>query len=283
MSFKKVSSLVILNKIASQFKFSDTGWQGLAIEYIGEAIRGIGHHTGFKKESKYKIQVRNYRAQIPCEFESIETIWYCGCPLLLAYDRDKIHMPREGKSFKKSPASYVEIQEYNKIVDRINYLVKQIEEEPVDIMNPDLTSINALKDALNESYWQLQQIGTELGDNYKSFNGNWYYIENDFIKTSFPSGDIYIDGNTFHLDDNGYPMVVDTYKYQKALEWYVIFQLLLGEYDHNKLDWREAENRWEDFRQRAANEPKIMGIDKLERFTRRWNSIKRSIELTYQV
>ena len=286
MSLNKVSCMVVISKLATQFKLSETGWHGEAIEYIGEAIRLIGYHTGYEKVRNYQLQVVNHKAKIPCNFESIETVWYNCCPMLLAYDKDRFHARETKFDLKNSHvATYEDIIDYNKTVDRIEELKKQIlEEKERDPLNTDLSKIQTLNEALNAYYHQLQGIGRTscIGDNYRCYKGRWYTIENGYIKTDFSAGTIYIDGNAIALDDNDYPMVADTGKYLAALEWYVRYQMLLSGYTIKDMNWMQAFQMWEDMRQRAANEPKIMGPDELERFTNRWTSIKRTKELTYQ-
>lgn len=263
--FKKISCKYVISKLATQFKLSDSGWHGEAIEYIGEAIKGIGYHTGFESVTGMPLMVKNYKVKIPCNLESIETIWYDCCPLLLAYDRDKFHK-RNLLNLKNSyVATYEDILEYNKTVDRIVELKKEIQEETLNPLNPDLTKMQAMEQALTSYYQQLVTIGRTncLGDNCNLFRGQWYMIENDYIKTSFESGIIHIDGNTIGLDSDGYPLVVDTFKYLTALEWYVRYQMLLSGYALIDINWMQANQMWEDARQKAANEPKIMGIDDL--------------------
>lgn len=279
MTHKYVSSKVVISKIATQFKFSDTSWQSLVIEYIGEAIKLIGYHTGFIKIQDFKVPVSNYTAKIPCEFEVVDYITHCGCPLFLAYG------PSVNSQSTPVIATHGEVMNYNDEVARIEKLKELIQEEELNIFNPDLSKIQAMREALNGIYNKLVSIGStvSLGSHYEEFTGKFYWMEKGVIKTSFESGEIELTGTSLPLDEEGFPMILDSGNYLKAIEWYVLFQMLLGEYSHNKLDWREAESRWEDFRYRASNEAKMLSRAELDRFTARWNSIKRDRSFTYQV
>lgn len=270
MKVKTVSAKAILGRVSSM-GLSGSGWNGIALDYIGDAIRGIGYHIGFEKVTNLSIRVDNYRAQIPCNLESITDIKLNGCSLALAYDEDGIC------NRIKRVANYSDILEYNKYIDQIYELQNILQENPTDE-----EALVAMQNALNQSHRIASNVGV-LGDNCKAFNGHWFKIENSTIHTSFESGTIELDGSAFLLDEEGFPMIIDTYKYTTAVFWYVMYQLLLGEYDSPKVTWKDAEDRWEEFRQRAANEPKIMGKQEMERFALRWNSIYKDKQATYSI
>jgi hypothetical protein len=271
-----VSSQVTLAGIETIFKFGTSGWQGDALEFIGQGIKGIGYHTGFEEFDDLVLKVKNYRVKIPCEIESITGICKEGCPVVLAYDDDQLV---DKSKQKYNIVTYEETLELNKLVDRILFLRDRIESEPLDAMNPDYSDIEALDTALHQYQIAMNNIG--LADNHRYFKGDYFYTKGGFIKTSFPEGEITISGTRIGVDEEGYPLVINTYKYQKALEWFVVYQMLLGTYDHPKIRWQEAEARWDHFRQQAANEAKIMGKLELDRFLNRWLSLTKSQDARY--
>lgn len=273
MKVNKASIQTVLARI-SNLGFAGSGWHGDAIDYAGQAIRGIGYHVGFKKFTKMSLKVENFKAIIPSCIETVTKVSNEGCPLLLVYDDENICC-----DIKKTPASPVDITEYNEIVDNINYLKSQIEEQKT-IGVDDVTLMNSLSAELNKAYALIGTFGS-LGRNSSFYKGEWFKTYNNVIEVSFEQGEIEVDGTMFDLDDDGYPYIVDTEKYSTAVFWYILYQMLLGEYDHPKLTWKDAEVRWEDYRGRAANEGKRLDKNQMERFARRWLSVSRDSRELY--
>lgn len=274
MNIKKVSSKAILTRIES-LGLSGTGWHGEALEAIGDAIRGIGYHLGFKTEKGMKIKVSNFKAFLPSCLETLDEVKLDGCPLVLVYDRDNVCC-----NAPKSPANYSDIVEYNEIIDNINKLRQKIEQESTS-ENPDYEALEAMSSELNKAHNLVSTFGT-LNSNYSFYKGGWFTVEDNVLTVNFSEGELEIDGQIYDLDEEGYPYIVDTFKYQTAVYWYVLYQLLLGEYDHPKITWQQAFQMWEDYRQRAANEPKILDSNQNDRFVRRWNSITRDNREIYR-
>lgn len=270
------SSKSILNKVASTFNLGDSNWHGDAVEYIGEAIRGIGYHTGFE-EKDINLVVRNYKVKIPCGVEDLSEVWKGCCPLLLG-DSDSTICKGEWMAPNQQ-----KIYELNDAFERYLDLQKLLDEmatdpglEPYEVTPQDVT------DAANAVY----NIGRnlKLRGRVNDYVGHWYKIDSGYIQTSFPVGEITIKKAAVGMvDDEGYPLVVNTFKYTEAVMWYVIYKMLLGAYDHPKLTWQHAFSMWEDhpgYRYQAANEAKQLGIAELERFSSRWLSIYRTSERT---
>lgn len=119
--------------------------------------------------------------------------------------------------------------------------------------------------------------GFSLADNTTEFpvGGINYYTTNfDKIAVSFEQGEVTMFYTAFPLDCDGFPMVVDTYKYKEALKWYLVKNFLAQGNKHPVFSYQDAEQRFERFKDKAANEAKMPSIDKLERFTNMWTRIK---------
>lgn len=116
--------------------------------------------------------------------------------------------------------------------------------------------------------------------NSNRFNGRGntdYFNTNDFgLEFPFETGEVKLIYIVFPTDEEGFPLIIDTFKYKKAIEWYVMSQMILGGYKHhdNTIDYKFANEMWEDFAYKAQNEIKMPSIDRMERFARMWTSIK---------
>lgn len=268
------TSVETVLQMISSLGLSGSGWQGEAIEYIGEAVQGIGFHAGYEKFSDMKVEVYNHKAHIPSCIETIHGVKSNGCPLVLAYDTDNMCECNP----LKSPASYNDITKYNEIIDNINCLRERILQGEED--KCDTTLLTAMKEELNRAYAMIGTFGT-LGSGYSSYKGGWFSIENKIITVPFAEGEIELSGLRYKIDDRGYPLLVDSFKYKTAVYWYTLFKLLIGEYDHPKLNWKEAFQMWEEYREQAENEGFKLSPIQMDRFVHRWNSITRDARELY--
>lgn len=279
MNVAKTSVESIITRI-SDLGISGSGWHSLAVEYAGEAIRGIGYHIGMKEFKDMEIEVSNYKAFLPNCIETLDDVTLNNCPLVLVYDEDGLCC----RDRMASPANYNDIVEYNEIIDNINYLREKIEEQ-VDTSCPDIDYLNSMKNELNKAYALIGTFGS-LQRNFSLYRGEWYKISNNTLEVSFESGYIKIAGSMFDVDEKGYPYIVDTHKYTEAVFWYVLYKLLLGEYDHPKITWQIAYQMWDGedgYRQKASNEGLRFDKPKIERFARRWLSIARDSREIYRI
>lgn len=107
----------------------------------------------------------------------------------------------------------------------------------------------------------------ELVDN------DYYLLNPNYVQTSFESGTIRLHYAAFPLDKNQYPLIPDDFYYRKALEWYLISQLLLSGYKHPELNWQLADQKWEEFLPRAQNSMKFPDIGRMDRFKNMWQRL----------
>lgn len=250
------------------FGLKNSNWKADAIDWIGDAIEAIGYHCGFD-EKRIRLQVNNYRVRIPSEIESINYIRYNGRRLPLGVDKSDYGFVNIHNQANPNIIQDVEEQQLNKLINNLDAL------RQLDPATPGV---------LDQISNTLFQINTILGTSYIAaepffWRGEFYNIESEvqYIKTSFEEGVIDVYCRAFRVDENGLPLVVNTYKYKECISWFIMGRLILQGYPHPELkSYMEVHEYWEDrLLPQAQNEPKIFSIDEMERFKNRWTSVKR--------
>lgn len=264
---KTSSCQSLLQSIGTRFRINNNNWHSDAIEWMGEAIRAVGYHTGFEKKDK-DLKVKNYRVEVPGDLETLNYIYYNGIPLVIANDRQDLLLPSVKSNLQVT--TYQDTLDLNKQVDRLEAL------KIIYAATPTPATLTLINDVTNKITALISNI--RLGANSDLYHGDYYSIDGGYFKTSFASGIITAFYNGYSLDASGYPLIVDTFKYRMTVEWYVMAQLCLQGYSHHEINYRLADAKYEDYRQQASNEAKVFGVDKMERFYERWSSIKRDLQ-----
>jgi hypothetical protein len=99
-----------------------------------------------------------------------------------------------------------------------------------------------------------------------------YIIDYDYIKTSFPTGQICLTYMAFPVDEECFPLVPDDISYKEAMFWYIYKQLLLGGWDKptNKIDYNFADQKWSKYCSQARANATFPDIDKMQSFMNQW-------------
>lgn len=242
MIYKTVSSKQLIAKVIRDFGIKDNDWVADAIEWIGEGAAAIGVFAGMKKKSTGNegtdtaITVANHRAELPCDLESLIAVEYLGQRLPYGADHTVYGLVCDDRTTDMYPASGLNTGE--------------------------------LLPGLQESLTSVQVYN--LDSNTNKIAGEYYVINPNYIITSFESGHIKLHYNAFPVDDEGFPEVPDDYAYHTALSWYILKMILARGFEHPVFRYQDAETRWFDYRQLAANNAKYPSIDKMERFKNQW-------------
>ncbi len=269
---KKVSCEYIIAKALKDFKIEDTSWLNDAVDWVGDAIEAIGYHCGFIGITA-TYDVKNHLCPIPCNLISLKGVEYNGARLPLGSDTSGMNL------YKNEDGSVSTITDEQFLELRALWAKIEIQDQLI------LDAETVTEDMLLDKEDLLKQV-TLITYN-KRLNSSvieqsvlpYYNVNANFIQTSFDSGCITIIGKAFQLDDKGFPMVVDTYKYREAVKWFIIRGTLLQGYRHPVITLEFAEGMWRDFRYKASCEQKMPSADALERFHNRWHSIKRGMDL----
>lgn len=264
---KTTSIRYLLQQMQSRFKLNHSNWRADAIDNVGLIINEIGYHIGYEPKD-IEVNVRNFRVKVPDKVVSLGKVLYNGYPLAIADDRDDYMNFRIGRP-KYRLATSEEALELEKETKRLNTLKELYLENPTNI----------LLDSIIDSQRKIALLvnGVTYENQLRNCRFDWYRIESGYIKTSFEDGSIILEADCFILDDEGLPMVIDTFKYREACIWGMMWYLCLQGYVHPTLSLQYIENKKDEFVAQAKNEPKIMTIERHQRFTEEWSSISRGI------
>lgn len=109
-----------------------------------------------------------------------------------------------------------------------------------------------------------------------------YYLNPNYIMTSFKEGEIIIYYMGLKVDCDGFPFIPDDAYYREALEWYVLYKMCLRGYKHQTLDFKSARELWELTYPRAQNSCRTMDIDGYELFKKSWLGLVKNTNQTNQ-
>jgi hypothetical protein len=272
-NLKTFSSKQLIAKLFNDFSPNSSSWVASAYEWIGEAVQGIGFQANSEVKT-HKICIEKHYGVIPCEVESIIAVKYNGARLPLGRDLSGYGIIDWSKQSKKAVSNedINDLIKYNKLL-----LVQQAyyaELLEAGYVPTDTICVNQM--ALIED--TVAKIDTlvgnfTLGNIGNNYDFNYYNIQNNAIITSFEEGEIYVIANSMFVDSDGFPLILDTFKYKEAVEWYCLYKMLLKGYKHPVIkDWKEAYQLWEKYRGQAANEAKMPTLDQMEDFRNMWTA-----------
>ena len=96
-------------------------------------------------------------------------------------------------------------------------------------------------------------------------------FNDNYLITNVDTGTVVFYYYAFSLDDEGLPQLPDDAFVFEALEWYVVYKLLLKGYKHHAItNFREAQMQWEIAYPRAQNSLSLDDVVTQENFTDHW-------------
>ncbi len=93
---------------------------------------------------------------------------------------------------------------------------------------------------------QIIPEGLHHSCGYKVCNGNITY--------SYETGNVLLRYLSTGRDEDGYPIVKNTYKYVEAIKFFIMRRLMEGGHKHPTLSYKDVDEKAEYLRGRAANE-----------------------------
>lgn len=240
MTPKLINAKSIIANVSLQFNLTGTNWIPKAYEWIGLALQGIGGRPHLERV-KWETKAKNHRVPFPCNLTHILSIEYKGKPLELSLQNR--HM-----SFN---FDFSEMNSNNKIFEGEypNLQESQDDEYTIVAGNYDVKNIN------------------------RSVGGNWYYLNNNTIITSFASDDLIVYYEGVALDEEGYPLVPDSFDHNQAISFFILYMYLSNGNTHPAWKIADVYQMWETYRQRAYGRAVTPTLAEQQAFTNAWARI----------
>jgi hypothetical protein len=167
----------------------------------------------------------------------------------------------------------LKIKDYRHLLPCDLYYINQVNYNPSeDRDNPELNSeFMTIPLRYNSSEFPNNLHATNC-INRNANSPEAYYVESDYIKTTFQNGYVYLSYQAFPTDDNGWPLVPKSYAFRQALYWYVIMKMMEGGFEHSnrQINYQTAMLQWEKYCTQAESESKFPDLDRYESFMNQW-------------
>ena len=267
-------------------------WLHDAIEWIGEALE----HIGSSAQTITKvctIKIKNHKAHLPADLYYVQQVGTSG-----HVDAQNIYTELDGLSeeiaslkatyidAKETIASYIvkstdgtytsnlteqQIEDYNHIAKTSDHKLRDLHSRVVVLENM-LMGGESMDHLIPLKYCTNTFPADDCPDCQHESHVSCYFIESDYIKTSFAEGTICISYKALPIDPDCYPLVPDDISFREAMFWYIYKKMLLGGTVENKngIQYDFADNKWRYYCTQARNAAVFPDIDRMESFMNQW-------------
>lgn len=236
--------------------------------YVGDVLADLG--VGGLQEDNAFLKIKDGKAKLPDNYKILHAAWKCkGCTAKVKkrhlQDTSYFENDVTCEVRRRDANCQIECKCSDKIIESITIkqYVNEFDEDSYDYSDVSLLTIspNARKHLSPNS------------PNVKASSPNEITITKGYIFTNFEDGDIYIEYYGMPIDENNVPLIPNKPEVEKAIEWYIKWQLLLSYWMVDALP--NAQNKWSKAEQEYE---KAMGkcryLDKLPSFATAVNSIR---------
>lgn len=233
--------------------------------YVAEVLKELG--CGTYKEADAILTVVDGKATLPKDFMYIYAAYKCNkCT-------DEVNI----EHYQKSGSFYIanditcevlgrthdcelDCGEYDKVIQKVT--VRQY------VGNTCCRTRTWDDPCLLTISPNVREFCTDDSPNLHCSNMNEITISNGCLLTNFKSADIYLQYYAFPIDENNVPMIPDITSVEKAVEWYIKYQLFLNYwFDGSVTDiqnkWGKAEQMYEAAMANARFDRKIPSFQQM--------------------
>ena len=231
-------------------------WTEEALNLIGHPRQYIRKVTGHRENPD--LDIKNYRAQLPCDFHSLEQIAVNGMPA--EYSGDTFHHLLNGDCCGLEGYSNLasEVTERN-----WGTLVKTTE--------LDGTARYEQRDTEEMDNLNLDYSGTMsfdlTGASDSNFNPITFDLNNNNITLSVKEGQVCMAYLAIPTDDEGLPLIPDDTSYQLAVKKYLTMKIDYLAWRKGELQsaiFQHSEQEWTWYVGQAGNKAKMPNLDQIE-------------------
>jgi hypothetical protein len=291
--YKTISSKEIVRKVMRDLNPEGADWIHDTIEWIGEALEHIG--ASAQLDTKIcVVPIKDYKGMVPNDLyyiqqvglsnainaeettEEIIELRKAAMDLTAAYKQSsssisaKIQQSVDGTY--TSSLTTGDVEQYSNFKKVSDNELREINSR-LAVLEGTLTGGDALPNVVPLQYCTTTFPDVECPDCRKDLPSECYYVENDYIKTTFPEGALCVSYKAFPTDADCYPLVPDSVSYKEAMFWYVYKKMLLGgQFDPNRngINYGFADQQWKYYCTQSRNEAVFPDIDRMENFMNQW-------------
>lgn len=272
MNIKKYSTKGILAKIFNDFQPSNSAWIASCYDWIGEAVQAIGFHAN--SETKIaEVCIVNHRGNFPCDIEGLIAVYHNNYRLPMGSDVSGYGIVNWHKDTPKDLDNQDVVN-----LDKLIVLLTTQQNDYIILIDsgvlPTAPQAIAQEELIKATSAKITNIAANFTlvtpTQYKGLD--YYNVNKNQIITSVEEATFRIVYWAFPTDEDGFPEILDTFKYKEAVEWYCMYKMMLKGYNHAQLKWTDAFQMFEKYRQQASNEAKMVGQDDMERFKNMWTN-----------
>jgi len=265
--YKTISSKTIIRKIFRDLNPSKDNWIDDSIEWIGEALEHIGSATQLQQQ-QCVLTVADHKVLLPSDLYYINQVAINNSVSpVSAKELDTLttKVKELQASIVAAQADDLEYSSTTSVLHEINSRIVILE----NVYFRDETAMQPLQYGASTFHRSMHcEDCVNENINYE----DTYIIDNDYIKTSFASGNICLSYMAFPTDDDCYPLVPDDISFKEAMFWYVYKKILLGNtnFKNNGIDYNFADQQWKYYCTQARNAANYPDIDRYESFMNQW-------------
>lgn len=247
MVYNAVSSQVIINRVYRDLPIDDPSFEMDAIEWIGETLEKIGAGVQAVSKESWEV-VTDHKVRLPSDTIQLQGL-YAIDDAPLKNDYQSKEMPYDLDS----------------IGDKQRYLIPR---------GTSQLSIALGEDGTNHLYEKNDSSVNPTGKNqkYPTKKGEEYYVNGNYIQTTFPRGLVIIAYKGIPTDNDGLPLIPDDPSFLDACFWYVTNRLQLRGWKHprNEINLQYTEQRFLKYINQARNKAKYPDVDQMEQIKQLW-------------
>ena len=265
--YKTISSKTIIRKIFRDLRPDRNHWIDDAIEWIGEALEHIGSATQLSQK-QCVLTIADHKVLLPTDLYYINQV-AINNSVSPVTSKELDTLTTKVKDLQAAivaaQADDLEYSSTTSILHEINNRIVVLE----NVYFKDTNRMQPLQ--YGASTFHRSMHCDECVNENISYEDT-YIVDNDYIKTSFESGNICLSYMAFPTDDDCYPLVPDDVSFKEALFWYVYKKLLLGtpNFKNNGINYTFADQQWKYYCTQARNAANYPDIDKYESFMNQW-------------
>lgn len=232
------SSEFLFSKIKREFKsFSDVNLLNISDFplYTAEVLKNLG--ISVFKEEETITTVKNGKAILPQDFMLLHAAYKCCVKDITLNDE---HLQNTSILYNDVTCELIGRKtgcDLNCDNERILQKITTRQYIKEGCLKRDYEVKHLLKLSPN-----VKPLCSELCLNLFQTTSDEITINNNCIYTNFNDGDIYMKYYAFPTDENNTPLIPDIIQVEKAIEWYIKWQLLLNFWLVD--DLQNAQNKW---------------------------------------